>query len=132
MDSRNTINTTLGGIQTTPFHTHNGIDSPLIKSSGSGSNVFGGLANTSGTASTPFPSGWSISGGVTGQCTITHNLGNTKYAVTATVQSSASVTLINIYNVGSNSFNVKTLNQTGATAWTATNIEFFFTLVQTP
>lgn len=123
------INPLFGGFNV-PSHTHNGIDSPLIKSNSLGSVVYGGLATTAGTA-TSLPAGWSIAGGVAGQCTITHNLGTTAYAVVATVLPQNTITIVNIDSVGANSFFIKTNNQTGSVTWTATNTQFFFVLVLT-
>lgn len=92
------------------------------------SSGYPGHANTAGT-STFLPTGWSISGGVTGQSTITHNLGTSNYAVVASVLPQNTITIVNIDNAGNNSFLVKTLNQTGATSWSATNTDFFFILI---
>lgn len=44
------------------------------------------------------------------------------------VKAGTSVTILNIYAKDDNSFSVKALNQTGATAWTVTATDFYFIL----
>ena len=66
--------------------------------------AFVGNVNSNGTASTPFPTGWSSSRITTGIYTITHNLGSTNYAVVATAIGGNSVVHIN--SPGSTTFGI--------------------------
>lgn len=100
-------------------HTHTTLTKTL-----DGGKVYSMHVNTSGS-STFMPAGWTITGGVTGQKTITHNLGTTNYAVAGVVLPQNTVTVINIDSVTATSFLVKTLNQTGATTWSATNTDIY-------
>jgi hypothetical protein len=56
---------------------------------------------TSGAAGSPFPSGWTVSNGSTGEYTITHNLGTTAYTVATLAHSSY---FCELASKGSNSF----------------------------
>lgn len=108
------------GIQSVPYHTHNGTDSPLV------TNIpvttYGGFV-LSGVAGVPFPIGWTASTSGTGLYTITHNLNSALYSVTASLLGNAGFAAIN--NHGHNSFSVNTFNSSG----TATNENFYFSVV---
>lgn len=86
-------------------------------------NIRGGFPGTfdsAGNAGTPFPSGWSISKTGTGSYLITHNLGNTNYAVVATPFGFYNV--VQVASQGSNSFELYAVDRaTGASANTAMN-----------
>lgn len=56
---------------------------------------------TSGAAGSPFPAGWSVTNGSTGEYTITHNLGTTAYTVAALAHAS---NWCQLASKGSNSF----------------------------
>ena len=69
----------------------------------SSTSYFGIVA--SGVASTPFPSGWSVTKNSTGDYTITHNLGTTTYAVLTTEEGSQTL-VWPVISKGANSFEV--------------------------
>lgn len=74
------------GNPTVPYHTHNGIDSPLVEgAAGSSTTYYIGAFNSSGTAASLFPTGWSSSRTSVGLYVVTHNLGNTDYVVCPTM-----------------------------------------------
>jgi hypothetical protein len=97
-------------------------------SSSSGSTVYGGKVTSAGAASTPFPSGWSVSTPGTGRYVITHNLNTTDYAVSVTnVGFFSNVGAIT--SIGSNSFEVIWYENTVGATWPAANTAFEFILV---
>lgn len=161
-------------VSQTPFHTHNGSDSSLLRftilkdvpisyyqsggslvavntsenaliflpvgaagqvltSNGTGAlptfqtsvSSFGGIVNTDGTASTPFPSGWSITYNAVGSYTITHNLGTTNYVVTGSIISGGKDLLVT--GIVANSFDILTVNNSN----TAVDSKFTFILLKT-
>lgn len=64
------------------FHTHNGIDSPLIISS---TTIYTAAVTYLGTPfnNLPFPKGWGYAHGATGEYSFKHNLGSRLYTVVA-------------------------------------------------
>ena len=56
---------------------------------------------TSNAAGTPFPTGWTVVNGSTGEYTITHNLGTTDYTVSALAHASL---FCQLASKGANSF----------------------------
>ncbi len=68
-----------------------------------------GSVTSGGSASTPFPSSWSVSHPATGRYTITHNFGTTDYAVIVTTVVSVAK-IWTIESKGSNSFTVRIAN----------------------
>lgn len=91
-----------------------------------GGKVFGGVVTAAGAAGGIFPSGWSISKLSTGRYQINHTLATNAYAVTATVNDSTKVTILNIEGPDAAKFLVECLNQTGATTWTDADTQFYF------
>lgn len=98
-------------VGTVQFHTHNGIDSPLIKSSSSSSTTtassYGGRVNADGTAGL-LPSGWTSAKVGTGKYTITHHLNTSNYSV---VCGGGPITtfddfFFNVYSIDTNSFTI--------------------------
>lgn len=82
------------GVSAVPVHAHTGYDGSPKVSYGNLTNVpaasvsyYTGVV-TSNAAGTPFPSGWSVAHGSTGEYTITHDLGTTDYTVSALSHSS--------------------------------------------
>lgn len=72
--------------------------------------VYTGTVGSTGGAGTPFPTTWTsarTSGQPTGDYTITHNLGTSKYGLTVTV-GGASLATWEIFSKGSNSFRIQT------------------------
>ena len=102
-----------------PFHTHNGIDSPPLRGSTTGT-VYYGFVNNSTSAGTPFPEGWSVVNNGTGDCTITHNLGTTEYVVLATSEGTASIMSPQTRNT--NTISIFSYS----TAGTSQSTDFFF------
>lgn len=76
------------GQNAAPYHTHNGIDSPLLVSTPNSSSgtIYAGSLNSDATV-VFLPSGWTAvvgSGGSVGKYTVTHNLGTSNYAIVVT------------------------------------------------
>ncbi len=72
-------------------------------------NFYCGSVDNTGAASTPFPSGWTVSKTGTGEFTIVHNLNRTDYAVVA-IASSATVVHCTVNTKTSTSFKVQCAN----------------------
>lgn len=113
-----------------PYHTHNNIDSPqldynLLKNlpttSTSTVPIYSGQVS-SNAAGSFFPAGWTLNHAGTGSYTLTHNLGDTNYAIVVTSVSS------NIYvavTLGTNSVDIETFD---ASSGSNTNADFVFIL----
>lgn len=97
---------------------------------GSTSVTYPGRVNADGSASTPFPSGWSVAKTSAGHYTITHNLANSGYVVQLQVISSLAITIVNLASIGANSFDVAIYNHVSGDTWSATDTAFAFVLVR--
>lgn len=69
------------GVNPVPFHTHNGIDSPVIKQP---IYTYIGQVNDDGSPGPLFPPKWTVSRDSNSNYIIVHNLGTTKYSFFAT------------------------------------------------
>ena len=143
------------GVAQTPFHTHNGSDSPTfpflnlrdvpnsyygsagkvatVNPTGTGlifsspvSNVSSyGGSVVSNAAGTPFPAGWSVAHASGGRYTITHTLGTANFSVSIIVHG-LNITIPTLTSKGSSTFAITTYNQTGSITWTGTDVDFDF------
>ena len=98
------------------------------------SRVFTGQVK-SDVAGTPFPKGWSVNNGSTGNYTITHNLGTTNYSVSVTELTNGTPTpaIFNIYSNTTTSFVVNSIIQSlSGGSWSSTNTDFMFTVTVSP
>ena len=113
-----------------PFHTHNGVDSPLLASTVSSVISYSGSINANNSVIF-LPTGWTTAHPATGRYTITHNLGVTTYAVTAATAFLGHDNVaycFNMYNISANSF---TISISEAANSNATNFPFNFILTVT-
>lgn len=83
------------GVSTVPFHNHNGINSPVIKTP---VTSYVGYIGPDGETGAIFPKGWSVQytnvGGVQPNYTIFHNLGNTNYTIVFTSYDKAYIPIL--------------------------------------
>ena len=90
------------GVSNVGFHTHNGLDSPVLKTP---VTSYVGYIGSDGSTGQIFPKGWIVSysnvGGVNPQYTIVHNLGNSNYTVSAISYSKAYIPIL--YSLDDNS-----------------------------
>lgn len=102
--------------KTMNFHQHTGADTtnrlPV--------DVYPGMVASGGTAGTVFPLGWKIAL-ASSVYTITHNLNNLNYVVTATI---SAVGFIEVSAITATSFKISTFNSSAS----ATNAAFSFNL----
>lgn len=116
------INQAFQGIQQVPFHTHNGIDSPVISSTPTASyNI--GYVTAAGAAGGFFPSGWTVSLIAGGHYQITHNLGTTNYAALVNAVQTACFARIN--SPGTATFDVILTDASGSNTSTDFNFGVF-------
>lgn len=92
-----------------------------------GPKSYGGVVGSTGTAGTPFPSGWTSVKNVTGDYTVTHNLGTANYVVVGSAISGGKVFLWSQSSSDGNQFNVLTFSSGG----TGTDTTFSFIMVLT-
>lgn len=92
-----------------------------------GPKTYGGVVTSTGTAGTPFPSGWTAGKNATGDYTVTHNLGTTNYVVVGSAISGGKILLWSQSSSDGNQFNILTFN----TAGTSTDTTFSFILALT-
>lgn len=91
-----------------------------------------GYVTGTGSAGTPFPSGWTVASGSTGKYVITHNLNNTSYVVNAINNSSFGGGIPFLNNHNANSFEIWWYNisvTAGSITFTLNNTYFGFTLI---
>lgn len=88
--------------------------------------MFSGRFKTDGT-STKLPSGWSLTPGSTGFCTVTHNLGTSNYTVVAVKSAQGGLTdlVVEVFNHAANTFTAHGFNLSG----TDTDVELEFMLL---
>ena len=84
------------GVATVPFHDHNGINSPVVKTP---VTSYTGFVNADGTIGINFPKGWTATLIGAGQYQIVHNLGLYNYAVSASCTGGTGAT----YNITNSS-----------------------------
>lgn len=126
--NKNSINPGFGGVgpNTVPFHTHNGVDSPLLPSSTTVQKVYAGYVVAGGTKGNAFPPGWSVALSVA-TYTVTHNLGLTASGYSAIVTPVTSVTLFgHITAQAANTFSFR-LTSTSGTNSTSDDASFILT-----
>jgi len=86
-----------------------------------------GYVNDTGSAGSPFPTGWSVSRSSAGVYTITHNIGgSSRYVVVAIPLSSSGVYMAKIGSRSSNSFTVRINDDAG----TLVDCDFMFILIR--
>lgn len=93
-----------------------------LNSSAASVTLYSGRVTSAGSASTPFPAGWSVSNTGTGDYTVTHNLGTSDYIIQMTADSAEH--FVTVGTRSSNSFTVSTEDDAGA----ADNSGFYFTV----
>jgi hypothetical protein len=71
--------------------------------------IYSGQVHSGGTAGSPFPSGWSVSGSG-GSYTVTHNLGTTNYVVVANSVTSGGNVLMIVDSKNADDFTVLAKN----------------------
>lgn len=104
-------------------HFGDAVEATAIRTAGK--RQFGGRVSSLGVA-VSLPSGWTCVKNSTGNYTVTHNLGNTNYGVTAMTDAGAAAFPLSV-TVASNTFTVAVVNS----GFSPTDASFCFTMVRT-